>query len=234
MSQMGVTRSPFTTTNPATGSDAVPAAQINVGIVDSTDNAAQYINDSLDTSIWTDYQIRNRYEQDRHTYMMPIASPTGFLGNTAAFVQLAAPTLLWIAQWTAARFGVIPVRPALEPADENWVLLDVMPETVSIVLAADGVTPLYRLSGIYVFGHRRPSDDVFDQVRFGRPPYIKDAFVRSTANSLEQFGLLDEGFVTGTGGGSVGGGAGGGFGGTGSTGGGTGGSVGGGGGGSFG
>lgn len=147
----------------------IPQAVISVGTVTADGFDSQFIGSIDQASIFTDYQIFNRYESDRHVYMMPIASPTGFAGGSAAFVQLAAPTLLWIADWTAARTNRKPVIPPPEfLADPNWILLDVMPETAMVNLTADGATPLYRISGCYIYGHRNPSNDVFVHVRYGR------------------------------------------------------------------
>lgn len=126
-------------------------------------------------SIWTDYLIVNRYEIDRHICMMPIASPTGFDGNEVAFVQLAALTTLWICDWTAKRINREPTVPAPESIDPDMVLLDMHFEPDMITVMDDGRTPVYRLSGTYVYGSKRPS---VKNVHYGRPSYIQDQFNR--------------------------------------------------------
>ena len=61
--------------------------------------------------IWNDYEIHEVYEQDRRTYQLPLCHPKGYHGQTAAFVQLAAPTLICSVDWTAAKMGAMPEAP---------------------------------------------------------------------------------------------------------------------------
>jgi hypothetical protein len=156
-----------------------------------------------DDSVITSYIINNRYENDKRVCMMPIASPNGFQGASAAFVQLASPTLLRLVDWTMLQSGDANLSiPDPNPVDPNWVLLDVMPETRSLVVTAGG-DPVYRISGTYVYGHRNPPANVFDAVQWGRPPWMADIFERvvNTAEELVQ-GLADIQGGTGGGGGN--------------------------------
>ena len=135
--------------------------------------------DEGDLSIYTDYMITNRYEFDKHVYMLGITSPTGFEGDSAAFVQLAAPTLLWIADWTAARFNKQPDIPSSSllinsSQGVHWTLLDEHIEPVMLTIGADATTPLYRISGTYVYGCRNPNPLLVRNIRFPRPPWLKD------------------------------------------------------------
>lgn len=138
--------------------------------------------------VYTDYIIRNMYETDGHIYQMGITSPGGFQGNSVAFVQLAAATLLWICEWTAARFNSKPNIPNPTPSDPNWVLLDTMVEPVSLVLAADAATPYYRINGVYYYGHKNPAKA---QLTYGRPPWIVDKFDRFVTQDQLQSNLSD-------------------------------------------
>lgn len=156
-----------------------PPCVVTVGTVLPGDDDAQgtlYQNSGSDPiGIFDDYVINNRYEDDPHRYMLGITSPNGFNGNRAAFVQLASSTLLWIADWTACRTSSQPIIPKKESDDPGWVFLYAMPETSNVVFAgADGKTPLYRISGTYVYGQRSPSANVYDHVVYGRPPWIMD------------------------------------------------------------
>ena len=226
----------FTSVNPPEGERLIPRLNVTIGEVTIDDGNGLFIPSANLSSIFTDYVCNQRFEQDRHVYMLPIASPTGFGGNTAAFVQLAAPTLLRIVDWTAARLNQQPVVPDPQSLDPDWILLDVLPETAMITVAVDGVTPLYRISGTHVYGHRRPSDFAYNNVTYARPPWLRDQFEFGRKMPLGNFqaNLIDE-IATGSVGGSVGAGAGGTFNpGGGSLGGGIGGSVGGGAGGNFG
>ncbi len=139
-------------------------------------------------SVEADYEVVNRQECDQHVYMLGITSPNGFLGATAAFVQLAAPTKLWLVDWTACRVGLKPKIPDPRVSDPNWVFLDALPETNKITVAPDGISPLYRISGTYVYGCRRPTTDVFGNLQFPKPPWLQDGVAIRTINAqdLEQ------------------------------------------------
>src|SRR5258708_321376 len=125
--------------------------KVIVGSVSFDDQKALFHNDG--NGVWTDYEIFNRYEGDKHIYMLGLTSPTPFQGKSVAFVQIAAPTLLWICEWTSCRVTKIPFVPNPVVSDPNWVLLDIYYETAGLAYASDGVSPLYRLSGVYVYGH---------------------------------------------------------------------------------
>lgn len=148
--------------------------------------------------IWNEYLIEEVYEQDRRTYQLPLCHPRGFRGATAAFVQLAAPTLVCCVDWTAAKMGAMPEAPnpdmvavnvlraggigvggagvqgVLDAVRANtpWVLLDAWVEPAAPAFAADGQTPLYRLSGTYFYGHKDPADNVFEDVWWPYPANV--------------------------------------------------------------
>lgn len=178
--------------NTDVGTQSVPgAATIVFGEVTITEDA-KYIPEKQTGSVFSDYMIINRYERDNHIYMMGIASPSGFQGNTAAFVQLASPTMLWICDWTAAKLGSIPSVPDQNVSDPRWVLLDVLPELSQVVVAPDGKTPLYRISGTYVYGCLKPSTNAFDDVVFPRPPWLDDFTTRTVPQSTFQKNLSEK------------------------------------------
>ena len=173
---------------PSSGSFERPA-EVAVGEIPGGDNNAAFKEQS--DSMYTDYVIRNRYEKDRHTYMMPIASPGGFQRSSVAFVKLAASTLLWICDWTACRFNKQPDIPDPENRDSNWILLDEHYETAMITIAPDGQTPLYRISGTYVYGHKNPNKKTIRDVDFPRPPWLEDVFNRSMPDTRLTQNLAD-------------------------------------------
>ncbi len=158
--------------------------------VPTGDQAAQFLT-ANDRSIYTDYRVMNRFEADGHKYMLGITSPGGFNGGSAAFVQLAAKTLLWISDWTASRMGDFPIIPNPEPVDTSWVLLDEHVEPAQLSVAADGVTPFYRISGTYVYGHKNPAATTIRDIMFPRPPWLADAFPRTMSNSQMQQGIIN-------------------------------------------
>ena len=134
---------------------------------------------------YTDYVINNHYFRDGHVYQMGLTSPKSFKGASCAFVQLAAATLIWVADWTASRTGLPPEIPSpsllltiIRQASaalgfEQWILLDENVETAGITeLEADGVTTDYRISGTYVYGCTNPQIELVKHLVFGLAPYI--------------------------------------------------------------
>ncbi len=181
---------------PVQGADAV----VSIGDLSGDFNfTAQYRDgsDQQDLAIDVDFVIKNHYEGDNHLYMMPIASPNGFgsQGDTVAFCQLASPTLLWISDWSACKFLVQPKVPDPYSVGSNWILLDVHLQPDNIQTALDMTTPAYRISGTYVFGCRRPSAKIFNDIRFGRPPWLQDTFTRTMPLDRLEKSLLDTGVI---------------------------------------
>lgn len=134
-----------------------------------------YVQPTDPYGIYTDAVIDNRYYGDDHLYMLGITSPGGFNGQSVGFVQLSASTLLWVCDWTVARVKNRPNIPNPQPADSGWQLLSTIVEPAMVNVAADGYTPVYRISGIYVYGHRNPANAV---LAHGRPPWLQDKLIR--------------------------------------------------------
>ena len=189
-----------------TGNDATVAATIVVAPIPPDDSNALYSVASDPLSIYTDYEIRNYYENDRITYMLGMSSPGGFNGQSVAAAQLASPTLLWLADWTAARTNSIPEVPDPFSVSSAWVLLDVQLELAKLTLMADGVTPLYRISGTYAFGCLNPDDNAFNNINFPRPPWLLDQFTRTVSLNQLKDNLITAGITVTLKGGGVGGG----------------------------
>jgi hypothetical protein len=191
----------FTTTQSVIPQGDVPPATVTVGTF-SFDNNAQYqlpTGSAGSASIFTDYKTHSYYEKDNHVYMLGVNSPGGFAGNSVAFVQLSAPTLLWVVRWTAARLVEQPTVPATTTLDPNWVLLDQHLEPADVGVMPDGVTAIYRLTGTYVYGHLNPNASLAANVNFPRPPWLQDNFDRTLPGQYFEGNLMDGG---GTGGSS--------------------------------
>lgn len=152
-------------------------------------------------SVITDFHIHHHYERDLHIYMMGIASPQGFGGNKASFVQLASPTLLWIADWTGARFLSKPMVPDPTTVSEEWILMDVWMNPAQVVIGQDGTTPLFRLTGTYIFGHQNPGKNFYSDVVFPVAPWFTSTGLASlraiSASDLDKTGLLEPSTITG-------------------------------------
>jgi len=174
----------------------MPQATVTVAPIRVDDQQAGYVAEQGASRNVTDYRVENRYEEDPHRYMLGITAPEGFNGDAAAFVQLAAPTLLWIADWTAAKWGSVPQIPSPIAGDPDWILLARSHQLASPVFPANGTTPLYRISGTYVYGKRRPADDVTENLVFPRPPWMTPNINRKVGVEKLTRGIIDLG--TGT------------------------------------
>lgn len=141
-----------------------------------TYNQSPAIKEDQEPGQYADYLIRMKYHRDLRRYALPLSSLTGFQGFTTAFCRLAAPTLTLSIEWTACKTVVPPKIPDPELRSNDWVLLDVMPETVNKVVMNDNASPLYRISGIYVYAHRRPSQALLGDTCIPRPPWLERTF----------------------------------------------------------
>lgn len=178
----------------------VPFVSVATGNIepDTPIGAYKEFEGSDTAAVWGDYAIINRVHQSRHVYMMGLTSANGFpingIQQTVAFAQLCNPTILWIMKWTTKRSKVQPKIPNPITADPNWVLLDRIPETRDVNVHLNGTTSIYRISGIYVYGHRRPSDDVINNIVFPIPAWMDaTGFDRVLTAQIYEFGLGDTG-----------------------------------------
>lgn len=170
------------------GDMAVPPATITVGEIppEGSDTGFQT------SSPFIDYFVQNSYEGYEETFQLPIASPKGFQGRTCSFVQVAAPILKWICDWTAkSTNGSPPPAPPMQAADPNWVLLTRELEPAMVEEMADGESAVYRLSGRYVYGHKNPPKAINQVACFARPPWISPSLDRTVPDSVFEPGIAD-------------------------------------------
>lgn len=170
--------------------DAEPIKVVD-DILEFDDSDGKYVQDGDGSNVYGDYVVKNRYEKDGHRYMLSMTTPTGYNGNTVSVIQLGNPTLLWIADWTCSRIGIKPFIPPSTNTDPNWVLLDEHLEPEMLVLMPDGVTPVYRISGTYVYAHLNPAAALNRNVNFGRPPWMEDVFDRTVPDSMYQNSIIN-------------------------------------------
>lgn len=173
-------------TNPAVGTQTFAPAVVTIGrVLPDPIDQTNYITSVQTGTIFTDYQIYNMYEMDRHIYMAGVTSPTGFNGAGAAFFRLANQTVLIVSPWTAMKLGDaksgagVPEVPDPTSAPGDWVLLDVQVRAAQIYTLPDGTHGIYRLSGAYFYGITNPSEQVFRYVQFGKPPWLVDGLART-------------------------------------------------------
>lgn len=180
-------------------------SEIRIGPVLPDDTDAKFIEEGLE-NVYMDYRIQSRYEKDPHVYMMPVSYPTSPayglstapastpLGTTTSvsFVQLAAPTLIWLVDWTCSRANKKPDIPDPRISSEfGWVLLDEQYEPYMIAVGADGISPVWRISGTYVYGHNNPSVVTVDDLTFPRPPWLMDFVERNIPRSMLKYNLIN-------------------------------------------
>jgi len=167
--------------NRQVGNDNVPDDPSIPGITNA-DGIQSLLTTTGIGGIDTSYEIRGRYEKDQHTYMLGL-SKAGLQGGTplatVAFVRLANPTLLWVADWTAAKLGTQPILPApnlvflqSNGPSGGWVLLNEHYETAKITTTSDGATPVYRISGTYIYGQLLPAEATAENMIFPKPPWL--------------------------------------------------------------
>lgn len=168
-----------------------PTLQIQVGEIDSPTEDAAYLDTDDDAAdIFTDYMVTTDYVHDPHTYMLGITSPGGFQGASVAFCQLAAPTLLWVADWTACRGLTQPDIPDPNLNNQDWVFLGARMQPAMLTVAADGVTPIYRISGTYLYGKANPSLPMVKDIAYPLPPWLQDKFNRTMPQSKLQQNII--------------------------------------------
>lgn len=162
-----------------------------LGALNPTGADAQFATQG-DLGIWEDWFIRNTYPSDYHRYALPLTSPGGFQGATCAFVQLAAPTSMWVCDWSCeyrTNPGDYPKYPDPRPTDQNIVILDIKLIPDMVLLGADGTSPIYRISGTYVYGYRDPLKAA---LYHGRPPWMTQKIPRAVVDSMKTRGIVAE------------------------------------------
>ncbi len=93
--------------------------------------------------------------------------------------------------WTVSKLGARPSVPDPIPLDSNWVLLKKLPELQNVTVGPDGITPLYRVSGVYVYGRRTAPSNTYDASNFPLPLYLEDQYARDIPATLLKKGISD-------------------------------------------
>lgn len=131
--------------------------------------------------------IVSRYVKDLRRYML---SPT-MRGKRIPVVQLGAPTLLWICRWRSIRFNARPTVPSSVPVVADWTLLHEQLSPVSIITGSNGTTPIYRMTGTYIYSHGNPNEQLYKDVRFPLAAWLQNDFDRDIPDQNIERGLLD-------------------------------------------
>lgn len=177
--------------------DQIPDAQVTVvDSLDSGDISALFLDTEENVgALFPDCMVTGRYEGDQHRYMLGITSPNGYGGNAAAFVQLAAKTVLWVVDWTVSSTLGLAGIPNPDLSNPDWVLLADWVEPAPVSALPDGTTPIYRISGTFVYGKKKPSQWTYEDVVIPKMPWIEPgSFSRTiTSSNLDSSILVDDG-----------------------------------------
>lgn len=175
---------PATADNPIAPNETdLPNVTVTIGPVTIDDDMPAMQSTGGDQDVPADWICNSRFERDGHTYMMGVTSPGGFQGNSVAFVRLTAATELWICDWTACRLHSQPELPDPTSVDSDWVLLDDCLEMRNLEVIQNGATPIYRVSGTFIYGKKSPASRTNRDAFFPLPPWLKDVFNRSLPDS---------------------------------------------------
>lgn len=176
--------------------DDVDVVDADVSFVDfATDTSAVYnVSNNESSATWEDYYIRNDYIKNGNIYVMgnTAQNPSALSQSSVSFVQLAKPILIWVCDWTVERSQIKPTIPDPASQDPNWVLLDEVLQPEAIDVNADGVSPIYRISGTYYYGHINPDSKTINNINYPRFPWYDSGTFSQTIDpdQLKQ-GLSD-------------------------------------------
>src|SRR5262245_24529962 len=135
---------------------------------------------TIDNGVFTSEHLRGRYEgfQSATTYRhnsgkvgVPLACPDP-QGATVRVVQMHQPVTFRVYEWVAVRRREKPVLPdPLAFAHPGEVLKDATVTPEPPQLAEDGVTHIYRVTGVYVYIQTRPVVPGKDTLQPGGTPF---------------------------------------------------------------
>ena len=86
---------------------------------------------------------------------MPVISTT----TTFSFANVANETLKRVCYWTAEKVNVPPMMPNPDLNSDNSVLLEKKFTPTSVDLASDGLSQIFTIKGMYVYGIKDPTQE---------------------------------------------------------------------------
>lgn len=90
---------------------------------------------------------------------------------TSVALQLFQPYTRRVVSWSIERFGCIPEVPDPTPTLDGYAVLSITISPVAMDEGIDGSTPIYRISGCYVYSLSLPVNPA-DPVPFSIPPWM--------------------------------------------------------------
>lgn len=109
----------------------------------------------------TSYQYVRQYTRAGGLMQIAVA---GTDGDACSIVKASAQYEQLVILWDATRVNALPILPATDTGDTNEVFADQQIGAWMPGLMADGVTPLFRISGAYLYFLRVPRTTTFPLV----------------------------------------------------------------------
>jgi hypothetical protein len=132
---------------------------------------------------YTQYIIKVDYLWDNGVLQLPMAEPAEGTLVECEVVHHCAPYGKKVVSWTATRAGVKPILPDPTPQDDNEELEGFVVSPLSSVLQADGVTKMYKVTGVYTYILKTPvppsSGFQFAAVPFDQTPKASNRYESS-------------------------------------------------------
>ncbi len=201
--------------NAPAGSNPIPEPTI-YSAAEIPDDFLGLYADKDTPGIYTDYQIKNHHWINPNTKQLPIAVgpanqgygsgfgytladvpafeglANGLTAGGSVFVQLAAPTVRLISEWTARRTGEKPKLPNPFLKDANVVFLGGLITDEDEDLAGDGVTSQWTIKGRYEYGYR---DNSRVRLNVPVPPWMDPSVATKSLLTPEDFAddIIDAG-----------------------------------------
>jgi hypothetical protein len=101
--------------------------------------------DSSEPGVYTRYMVDQNTTLDTNVFQMPVASP----GEKPVIIQTGEAVSSRRVEWYAEKVGAPPFVPNPKSNDPNMVLKKAQVAPQEMGLAADGVSPIYRVKGCY-------------------------------------------------------------------------------------
>lgn len=147
-----------------------------------------YSKSSYSTDVYSDYRVNVSYQQDQNVLMAPIAVSGGY----TSYMITAAPMTRKVVEWTAERWGSAPKIPNPNSTDTNLVLLYAPISVAAPGLMPNTSTPIYRASGTYTYGLKKPLTMGTDTMSSGLLPWTTLNFTDGDYKNW-QTGIIDNG-----------------------------------------
>jgi hypothetical protein len=162
---------------------------------------------------YTEARVHEKYDSDSGVRQAPISANSSSLTppfpsqsptptssqsgiQTSSFINIHQSITTRFVEWTAERVGQTPQIPEYNSSDDNQVLLRWNISPVSVEVAYDGATPIYRVSGWYSFGLKVDMSQI-QQIAFSVPQWVDynygDASLNLADGGNTTPGLIDPG-----------------------------------------